>query len=204
MPNISDLIMKIRNSGLPGDVCSELEKRLIREGPGMDVDLAIREASEKENPHVKRAIIEEFNDLERNRIIDAGVRNKWIKRVEKEGGTPEILAQLQSFRQRKHEMLQNEWEQREAERKQKAIMSHQEPHHAQPVHDEGIRCPKCGSSQLTANTKGYGAGKAVVGTIAFGPLGLLGGFIGSKKILITCLRCGHSWTPGGMKLEQKS
>jgi tellurium resistance protein TerD len=192
--NISDLIMKIRNSGLPGDVCSELEKRLIREGPGMDVDLAIREASAPANTPAKMPIIEEFNDLERNRIIDSGVRNKWIKRVEKEGATPEILAQLQSFRQRKQEILE-EREQQKAER-QKREEALQQSLQVKHDPDAEIRCPKCGSSQLTANTKGYGAGKAVVGTIAFGPLGLLGGFIGSKKILITCLRCGNSWTPG--------
>lgn len=195
MPNISDLIMKIRNSGLPGDVCSELEKRLIREGPGMDVDLAIREASEKENPHVKRAIIAEFDDLERSQIIHPKVRNNWISQIEKEGVTHEILAQLQSFRQRKQEILE-EREQQKAER-QKREEALQQSLQVKHDPDAEIRCPKCGSSQLTANTKGYGAGKAVVGTIAFGPLGLLGGFIGSKKILITCLRCGNSWTPGG-------
>lgn len=194
MPDFTDLIMKIRNSGLPGDVCSELEKRLIREGPGMDVDLAIREASAPANTPAKMPIIEEFNDLERNRIIDSGVRNKWIKRVEKEGGTPEILAQLQSFRQRKQEILEEREQQKtERQKREEALL----PLQVKYDPDAEIRCPKCGSSQLTANTKGYGAGKAVVGTIAFGPLGLLGGFIGSKKILITCLRCGHSWTPGG-------
>lgn len=192
--NISDLIMKIRNSGLPGDVCSELEKRLIREGPGMDVDLAIREASAPANTPAKMPIIEEFNDLERNRIIDSGVRNKWIKRVEKEGATPEILAQLQSFRQRKQEILEEREQQKtERQKREEALL----PLQVKYDPDAEIRCPKCGSPQLTANTKGYGLGNAAIGGVLLGPVGLLGGFVGSKKILITCLRCGHSWTPGG-------
>lgn len=59
-----------------------------------------------------------------------------------------------------------------------------------------IRCPKCGSSQLSANNKGFGVGKAIVGGVALGGIGLLGGFIGSSKVKITCLQCGHQWKAG--------
>jgi len=58
-----------------------------------------------------------------------------------------------------------------------------------------IACPKCRSTQITADRKGYGAGKAVGGLVLLGPVGLLGGFLGSRKILITCLKCGHQWKP---------
>jgi hypothetical protein len=61
--------------------------------------------------------------------------------------------------------------------------------------DAPIQCPKCGSKQLTANKKGFGLGKAVTGAVAAGPVGLLGGFVGSRKVKITCLKCGHSWSP---------
>lgn len=61
--------------------------------------------------------------------------------------------------------------------------------------DAPMRCPRCGSSQLTANQKGFGTGKAAVGVLLAGPIGLLGGFIGSGKIKITCLKCGHEWMP---------
>lgn len=62
--------------------------------------------------------------------------------------------------------------------------------------DEKIKCPNCNSTNLTANKKGYSAGKAVAGTLLTGGIGLLGGFLGSDKIRITCLKCGHSWSAG--------
>ena len=55
-------------------------------------------------------------------------------------------------------------------------------------------CPKCGSDQLSANKKGFGVGKAVAGAVLTGGVGLLAGFIGSQKIYVTCLACGHQWT----------
>ena len=57
-----------------------------------------------------------------------------------------------------------------------------------------ITCPKCGSDQLSANKKGFGVGKAVAGAVLTGGVGLLAGFIGSRKIYVTCLACGHQWT----------
>jgi tellurium resistance protein TerD len=65
-----------------------------------------------------------------------------------------------------------------------------------PAVAEEILCPKCGSRQMSANQKGFGLGKAVVGGVLLGPLGLLGGFFGSSNVKLTCLHCGHSWAPG--------
>lgn len=59
-----------------------------------------------------------------------------------------------------------------------------------------IRCPKCGSTQIVAGNKGFGLGKAAAGGLLLGPVGLLGGLIGSKKVMITCLKCGHKWEAG--------
>ena len=55
------------------------------------------------------------------------------------------------------------------------------------------KCPRCQSTEIAYNKKGFGAGKAVVGGVLTGGIGILAGFIGSNKILATCVSCGHSW-----------
>lgn len=59
-----------------------------------------------------------------------------------------------------------------------------------------IKCPKCSSTQLTANKQGFSGKKAVAGAVLTGGVGLLAGTIGSNKVKITCLNCGHEWKPG--------
>jgi predicted nucleic-acid-binding Zn-ribbon protein len=59
-----------------------------------------------------------------------------------------------------------------------------------------VLCPKCGSNQITADKKGFSGKKAVAGAIVTGGIGLLAGTIGSNKIIITCLNCGHQFKPG--------
>jgi tellurium resistance protein TerD len=59
-----------------------------------------------------------------------------------------------------------------------------------------MKCPKCRSPELSANRRGFGLGKAVAGGALTGPVGLLAGFMGSGKIKITCLSCGHAWQAG--------
>lgn len=59
-----------------------------------------------------------------------------------------------------------------------------------------VCCPKCGSTQISANKKGFGVGKAVVGAAVAGPIGLTVGNIGSNKVIVTCLKCGHRWQAG--------
>lgn len=61
--------------------------------------------------------------------------------------------------------------------------------------EEPVRCPRCRSAQLSANKKGFGLGKAAAGGLLLGPVGLLGGFLGSSKVKITCLKCGYTWKP---------
>lgn len=65
-----------------------------------------------------------------------------------------------------------------------------------PKEEEKLKCPKCSSEQLTADRKGFGVGKALVGAFLTGGVGLLAGVIGSKKVRITCLKCGKKWTAG--------
>lgn len=62
--------------------------------------------------------------------------------------------------------------------------------------DERLKCPRCGSSHLHAGDKGFSLKKAAVGGFLVGPAGLLGGLLGSKKIVVTCLACGHRWQAG--------
>ena len=63
-----------------------------------------------------------------------------------------------------------------------------------------MKCPKCKSTYLDINKKGFGAGKALAGAVLTGGVGLLAGFIGSKKIKATCLKCGHKFdTKDGFK-----
>jgi predicted RNA-binding Zn-ribbon protein involved in translation (DUF1610 family) len=59
-----------------------------------------------------------------------------------------------------------------------------------------IGCPKCGSTQIVANKKGFSGTKAVAGAVLTGGIGLLAGTIGSNKIRITCLSCGNQFKPG--------
>jgi len=61
-----------------------------------------------------------------------------------------------------------------------------------------VKCPSCGSTQISAGNKGFGLGKAAAGGILLGPVGLLGGLVGSKKVMVTCLNCGKQWKAGSV------
>jgi len=60
---------------------------------------------------------------------------------------------------------------------------------------EKILCPRCNSSLIEYNKKGFGLGKAVVGGVIAGGVGLLAGFLGSSKIKANCLSCGKIFDP---------
>lgn len=59
-----------------------------------------------------------------------------------------------------------------------------------------MNCPKCGSSNIHADKKGYSIKKGLIGGILVGGYGLLAGLTGSNKIRLTCLDCGFQFKPG--------
>lgn len=44
-----------------------------------------------------------------------------------------------------------------------------------------VSCPKCGCTQISANQRGWK---------------ITTGFIGSSKVINTCMNCGYEWKPG--------
>jgi len=67
----------------------------------------------------------------------------------------------------------------------------------------GIKCPRCGSDKISANKKGFGVGKAIVGDLLLGSVGILAGGIGSNKVFITCLSCNKQFKPGEDQYSEK-
>lgn len=59
-------------------------------------------------------------------------------------------------------------------------------------------CPKCGSRNIYAGEKGFNTGRAIAGGLLTGNLlvSAAAGSIGSKKINLTCLDCGHEFGIG--------
>ena len=57
------------------------------------------------------------------------------------------------------------------------------------------RCPKCRVGTLWAvgeRTGGFSGGKAVLGAVIAGPIGLAAGALGKKKTTYRCGRCGYT------------
>lgn len=57
-----------------------------------------------------------------------------------------------------------------------------------------LKCPMCGEirmwKEVDQQRKGFSVGKAVVGGVLLGPVGLLGGALGKKKVTMCCGKCG--------------
>ena len=52
--------------------------------------------------------------------------------------------------------------------------------------DSEIHCPKCGSTQVHADQRGWS---------------IATGFIGSGKVVLTCLKCGYRFRPGQTRTQ---
>ena len=66
-----------------------------------------------------------------------------------------------------------------------------------------LHCPKCNSTQLSTNKKGFSGGKALAGAVLTGGIGLLAGTIGSGNVEITCLQCGYKYKAGDFYKEKQ-
>ena len=63
------------------------------------------------------------------------------------------------------------------------------------MYNDEIRCPRCNSTNLHVDKKGFSGGKALAGVLTVGALGALAGTIGSNNIEVTCLKCGKKFNP---------
>lgn len=68
--------------------------------------------------------------------------------------------------------------------------------------DSMAKCPRCGSTSLSGNKKGYGIVKGGLGSLAgimldpvAGIIGLGLGNIGRNKVIVTCMNCGKKFKP---------
>ena len=76
-------------------------------------------------------------------------------------------------------------------------MSIKETAHNKKKDDDNVACcPKCGSTSLSANKKGFSLAKGAVGVATVGVYGAVAAGLGKNKVLVTCLKCGHQWKAG--------
>ena len=62
--------------------------------------------------------------------------------------------------------------------------------------DERIKCPECGSTEISIHKEGFDAKSACCGALLVGPLGILCGAKEANKLNRHCLNCGHKWQIG--------
>jgi predicted RNA-binding Zn-ribbon protein involved in translation (DUF1610 family) len=69
------------------------------------------------------------------------------------------------------------------------------PHCGESTPGLRVNCPKCRSISVAIGQKGFSVGKAAVGNLLFGPVGLVIGMKGAKNVELACAECGWRWTP---------
>lgn len=60
-----------------------------------------------------------------------------------------------------------------------------------------VSCPKCGSTSISTQKRGFKWGRAIAGVALTGfiDIGAVAGAAGSNKMINVCQRCGHQWEP---------
>ncbi len=59
----------------------------------------------------------------------------------------------------------------------------------------GTTCPRCRRGfmrPIGERTGGFSGGKAVLGAIIAGPIGIAAGALGKKKVMYQCPNCGYT------------
>jgi len=59
----------------------------------------------------------------------------------------------------------------------------------------GMTCPHCRKGfmrEIGVRTGGFSGGKAVLGAVLAGPIGLAAGALGKKKVTYMCKECGYT------------
>lgn len=68
-------------------------------------------------------------------------------------------------------------------------------------------CPMCGEKEnwklIDTTKKGFNAKNAVIGGVLLGGIGLAAGFLGKKKSLYQCVKCGFSHEYDGIATKDK-
>ncbi len=59
-----------------------------------------------------------------------------------------------------------------------------------------VRCPACGSTQISAVRRNYDSGCGCLGLLLFGWVGLLLGLLGADDVEMVCNQCGARWPAG--------
>lgn len=77
------------------------------------------------------------------------------------------------------------------------LIKQQEKNRIEQLNEDKIPfCPKCKSTSLTAQKKGFGLLKGAIGVATVGAYGITAAGIGKNKIILTCLNCGYQFKPG--------
>lgn len=65
------------------------------------------------------------------------------------------------------------------------------------IKSKPVSCPKCGSTSISTQKRGFKWGRAIAGAALTGFVGtgLVAGAAGSNKMINVCQRCGHQWEP---------
>ena len=65
------------------------------------------------------------------------------------------------------------------------------------IKSKPVSCPKCGSTSISTQKRGFKLGRAIAGAALTGFLdvGAVAGAAGSNKMINVCQRCGHQWEP---------